>query len=244
MSRRRIDPAAGGIKTSIAALLLLTLIAPALADLPDGFVRLSEVDPQIGQDMRYAGSDNFTGRPVAGYEAPVCILTKQAAQALSRARALVAQKGMMLVVFDCYRPARAVTDLVNWSRTKGPSDPRWFPRVRREQLVEKGYVGLQSNHSRGSTVDLTLAPLDKPEAVSAGCGAPAAGALDMGSGFDCFDPVSATASPAVSAEARANRALLMDAMKAAGFRNYWGEWWHFKLTDEPFPKQRFDFPVR
>lgn len=242
---RRIRLASSGIKTSIAALLFLALAAPALAaDLPDGFVRLAEIDPAIGQDMRYAGPDNFTGRPVSGYEAPVCILTKQAAQALSRARVALGQKGMMLVVFDCYRPARAVTDLVDWSRTKGPPDPRWFPRVRREELVEKGYVGLQSNHSRGSTIDLTLAPLGKPDAVTAGCGALATGALDMGSGFDCFDPVSATASPDVSAQARANRALLFDAMKAAGFRNYAGEWWHFALKGESLPKQRFDFPVR
>ncbi|WP_348628543.1 M15 family metallopeptidase [Mesorhizobium sp. WSM3882] len=31
--------------------------------------------------------------------------------------------------------------------------------------------------------------------------------------------------------------------RAAGFRNYAREWWHFTLADEPFPKQRFDFPV-
>lgn len=226
-------------------MLLLTLATPALAgDLPDGFVQLAEIDPLIGQNMRYAGADNFTGRPVAGYDAPVCILTREAAEALSRARALLAPKGMTLVVFDCYRPTRAVDDLVHWTKTPGPPDPRWFPHVRREKLIAKGYVGLQSNHSRGSTVDLTLAPMGKPEAVSAGCGVPATGAVDMGSGFDCFDPVSATSSPAVSTEARANRALLLDAMKEAGFRNYAGEWWHFKLADEPYPKQRFDFPVR
>ncbi len=80
-------------------------------------------------------------------------------------------QGPDVVVFDCYRPARAVADLVDWSKTKGPPDPRWFPHVRREKLVEKGYVGLQSNHSRGSTVDVTLAPAGKPDAVTAGCDA-------------------------------------------------------------------------
>ncbi|TIT25088.1 MAG: D-alanyl-D-alanine dipeptidase, partial [Mesorhizobium sp.] len=43
--------------------------------------------------------------------------------------------------------------------------------------------------------------------------------------------------------AAANRKRLVEAMRVAGFRNYTREWWHFTLTDEPFPKQRFDFPV-
>lgn len=225
--------------------MILLLPGPAFAaDLPAGFVRLADTDPAIGQDIRYAGSDNFTGRPVTGYEAPACILTAKAAKALARARATVEARGMMLVVFDCYRPPRAVDDLVEWSRKPGPPDPRWFPRVRRDELLAKGYVGLQSNHSRGSTVDLTLAPVGRPNAVTVGCTPPPEGAVDMGSGFDCFDPVSATASKAASSEARGNRALLVEAMRAAGFRNYAGEWWHFSLADEPFPKQRFDFPVR
>ena len=70
------------------------------------------------------------------------------------------------------------------------------------------------------------------------------GALDFGTGYDCMDELSATASPGVSPQAHANRIMLRDLMVAAGFRPYRREWWHFELIDEPFPNQSFDFPIR
>jgi zinc D-Ala-D-Ala dipeptidase len=96
-----------------------------------------------------------------------------------------------------------------------------------------------------ATPTLTL-----PHLASAGhdgCGPEAArrdGALDMGSGFDCFDPVSHTDSPAVTPAQRANRQLLKRMMERQGFRNYTREWWHYTLAQEPFTQQYFDFPVR
>jgi len=70
--------------TIAAALATATLSAAAMAEepVPDDFVWLSDVAPTIEQDIRYYGSHNFLGRPVAGYEAPECILTRQAAEAL------------------------------------------------------------------------------------------------------------------------------------------------------------------
>ena len=55
--------------------------------LPDGFVRLSDIAPEIAQNMRYSGSQNFTGRPVPGYVSPSCILAKPVAEALKRVQA-------------------------------------------------------------------------------------------------------------------------------------------------------------
>ena len=211
--------------------------------LPRGLVRLAEVDDTIGQDMRYAGSDNFLGRPVKGYEAPACILTRAAAEALSRVQKSLAGDGLELVVFDCYRPARAVSDMVAWALHGGAPDPRWYPKVRRDALVMEGYVGTESSHSHGSTVDLAIVSLSGPAGEAPRCGAAVPGMLDFGTGFDCFDPSSETASQAVGAEATANRDRLLTAMRQAGFRNYAREWWHFTLRDEPFPKKRFDFPI-
>ncbi|RAZ90739.1 D-alanyl-D-alanine dipeptidase [Mesorhizobium hawassense] len=217
---------------------------PAHADpLPAGFVRLADVDPTIRQDIRYAGPENFLHRKADGYDAPVCILTTQAAKALSRVQKAMTEKGLTLIVFDCYRPARAVTDMGKWTREGGPPDPQWYPTVERGDLIAKGYVGELSSHSRGSTVDLAIAGAGKTGPVPPACGAPDGGTLDFGTGFDCFDPMSETAHRPLPAEAAANRKMLLAAMRAAGFRNYAREWWHFTLAKEPFPKQRFDFPV-
>ena len=213
------------------------------APLPAGFVRLADVDPSIRQDIRYAGLENFLHRKAEGYDGPVCILTAQAAKALSRVQQAMTEKGLTLVVFDCYRPAQAVADMGKWTREGGPPDPQWYPTVKRGDLIAEGYVGELSSHSRGSTVDLAIATLEKTSPARPACGAPDGDTLDFGTGFDCFDPKSQTASALIGAEAASNRKLLLAAMHAAGFRNYAREWWHFTLAKEPFPKQRFDFPV-
>ncbi|AZO13179.1 D-alanyl-D-alanine dipeptidase [Mesorhizobium sp. M3A.F.Ca.ET.174.01.1.1] len=228
----------------VVFLATLALFSPASADpLPSGFVRLADVDATIRQDIRYAGADNFLRRKVDGYEAPVCILTEQAARALSNVQKAIAAKGLTLVVFDCYRPARAVADMVRWTMQGGPPDPQWYLNVDRGDLIAKGYVGELSSHSRGSTVDLAIAEKKGNGTIHPTCGAPDAGTLDFGTGFDCFDPASETARRPLPIVAAANRKILLSAMRAAGFRNYAREWWHFTLAPEPFPKQRFDFPV-
>lgn len=237
-------------RTSSVSASLLAILAglaatpvPARADaLPAGFVRLAEVDASIRQDMRYAGADNFVGRRLAGYEAPACILTDKAAKALARVQQAVAADGFTLVVFDCYRPERAVADMVRWSKAGGPADPRWFPAVRRESLVPAGYVGARSAHSRGSTVDLAMVKAGSGGA-DPGCGAAAAEMAEFGTGFDCFDRKSRTLFSPLPPGAAENRARLVRAMKAEGFVNYSREWWHFTLSGEPFPGRRFDFPV-
>jgi len=227
------------------ALLALLLPASASADaLPQGFVHLSEVAPSIVQDIRYAGHDNFTRQPVPGYQAANCILTRQAAQALRQVQDRIEASGRTLVVHDCYRPQRAVASFVRWVGQGGGTDRKWYPDTRRSDLIARGYIGARSAHSRGSTVDVSIAERDGPAGIGAtGCGAKLPQSLDFGTGFDCFDEKSATASTAVSAEARSNRRLLVDLMKNAGFKNYPGEWWHFTLADEPFPRQSFDFPI-
>jgi D-alanyl-D-alanine dipeptidase len=226
------------------ALMLAAFVPPAHADaLPAGFVRLADVDPSIRQDIRYAGSDNFLHRKVNGYEAPACILTEQAAKALFAVQKAIAAKSLTLVVFDCYRPARAVADMGEWTKQGGPPDPQWYPKVKRGDLIAKGYVGELSTHSRGSTVDVAIARTDHRSSPNPACGAVDADTLDFGTGFDCFDPMSETAHHGLASQAATNRKMLVDAMRAGGFKNYVREWWHFTLTNEPFAKERFDFPI-
>ena len=200
-------------------------------NLRDGFSYLSDIDPTIVQDMRYAGPDNFTHAPVPGYGAGECVLTTEAAKALADVQADLHAKGYGLLVYDCYRPAKAVRRFVEWVAEAGPTDPEHNPHVARNHLLAEGYIGRRSSHSSGGTVDLTLVRLGEKTS------------MPMGTGFDFFDPLAYTASRQVSAEARANRKLLVDAMAHRGFRNYKREWWHFRYEHEPFAGKMFDFDI-
>jgi len=233
----------------------LAVLAPG-PTLPDGFVDLAEVAPGIIVDLRYATADNFVGRPVRGYENARCLLTKAAAAALARAEGALEGQGYRLVVYDCYRPKRAVDDFVDWARTP-PADartPEHNPAVPRSELFGRGYIAARSGHSRGSTVDLTLVARSSPVASGAplsaggsdcrvvrGARAPD-GTLNMGTTFDCLDE-RAHDDADVPAEARHNRLLLRAALGKQGFVPYRKEWWHFTLADEPFPDTYFDFAI-
>ncbi len=243
--------------SSIPLLAATTPIASAAEhQLPAGFVYLRAVDPTILQNIRYHGGHNFLGRPAEGYGAPECILTALAAERLAGVQAKLAQQGMSLKVYDCYRPGRAVLDFVDWAKDLADTKTRaeFYPTLDKDKLFELGYIARRSSHSRGSTVDLAIVslpaarePAFDPKAQRP-CFNPAGAryadnSLDFGTGYDCFHELSHTANSAVGQSAMANRQLLLDTMESAGFENYDREWWHFTLSDEPFPDTYFDFPI-
>jgi D-alanyl-D-alanine dipeptidase len=201
---------------------------------PRSFVDASTVVPNLALEMRYAGSHNFVGRPINGYQAPVCLLTRQAATALAAVQADLARFGLGLKVFDCYRPTRAVADFAAWARDLNDQAHRaeFYPDVEKSQLFALGYIAERSGHSRGSTVDLTV--IDRATGAE----------LGMGSAFDLFDPRSWPESNAVGPAQRANRLMLQSIMRAHGFKPLEQEWWHFTLEHEAYPRTYFDFPVR
>jgi len=223
--------------------------------MPASFAKLGPIAPAIRQDIRYAGPFNFTGRRVPGYDAAQCILWRPAAEALARAQARLAKEGFHLKVYDCYRPTRAVRAFVKWSRTKGEDalKPVFYPAIDKARLLSLGYIATHSKHSRGIAVDAGLVRADEPERPSPTGGGPCDGpfeqrakesSVDLGTAFDCLSELSRTAHPHVSAEARANRARLLRALRAEGFRNYWREWWHFEFHGPSSPKTAYDFPVQ
>jgi D-alanyl-D-alanine dipeptidase len=240
--------------TALAAALWLGAglsLAGAEPAFPAPFVALSDIDPTIRQDMRYAGRNNFIGRPLAGYDAPSCLVAEAAARALARAQAVLADRGLSLLVLDCYRPQQATDDIVRWAAEKPDARSWWHPAIRRGSLFDRGYIARRSGHSRGYSVDLTIvrteAAPDLTPNETADCTQPPADgatALDFGTAFDCFDPSSATQSTAVSRAARANRDLLVSVMAKAGFRNYAQEWWHFSLVAMPANAAYHDFAIR
>jgi D-alanyl-D-alanine dipeptidase len=219
--------------------LWLTFLVPGTTlghaqDRPASFVDAATAVPGLVVEMRYAGSDNFVGRPIAGYERPLCLLTRQAAAALAEVQRDLGPRGFGLKVYDCYRPARAVAHFVRWARDADDiaRKAEFYPGLDKRNLFREGYIATRSGHSRGSTVDLTLVHLRDGREV------------DMGSGFDLFDPRSWPSHPGVPEAARRNRALLGAAMRARGFRGHRKEWWHFTLAGEPYPGTIFDFPIR
>jgi D-alanyl-D-alanine dipeptidase len=238
----------------IVAALLMT---PSIAAAQTPLVHLRDIDPSIRQEMHYAGPDNFTGRPLPGYDAPECLLRRTAALALKQVQADLVKAGYSLKVYDCYRPTRAVAAMAAWSRNPHamPDTSRFYPRLDKSKLFALGYISGRSAHSRGVAVDLTVVPLKAPPAAAfdpgkryGPCTAPQADrapddSLDMGTGFDCFSMKSWTASAAITPAQKANRRVLWDAMHRHGFTNYKREWWHFSY-DRADDGMAFDVPVR
>jgi D-alanyl-D-alanine dipeptidase len=206
--------------------------------------------------MRYTTSNNFVGRPIAGYQEAACVLTTAAASALAEVQAQANLQGYSLKVYDCFRPQRAVDNFVAWADDLDDQKMKeaFYPGVPKDELFSRGYIAERSGHSRGSTVDLTLVRLGsaQPQAdsmVDYDCRASEAqrhpdNSINMGTSYDCFDVLSHTDNPGVGDDVLANRHVLRDLMEAAGFTNYEQEWWHYTLRQEPFPGQYFDFPIQ
>ncbi|MBL1067153.1 M15 family metallopeptidase [Streptomyces sp. 7-21] len=254
-------PSALRTAVPITAALLVATTTPAQADpepkAPEDFVALADIDPTILHDIRYHTAHNFVGEPIDGYNMPLCILTRDAAQALSEAQETLRQQGYTLKVYDCYRPQRAVDQFVEWAEDLDDQRMRdeFYPRVDKSRLFEDGYIAENSGHSRGSTVDLTLVQLPAaeqrpyiPGEPLTDCAAPQDerfpdNSIDMGTGFDCFDTLSHTLDPRIQGEQRTNRQLLKKTLEDVGFVNYDREWWHFTYTPEAYPDTYFNFPV-
>ena len=244
------------MKTIAIALLAAAAVSQANAQaLPGGFVYLRDVDPTIIQDIRYAGSNNFVGRPLAGYAAGECVVKRPVALALKNIQQELAKQKLSLKMFDCYRPARAVADMVAWSRNgrETAAERRYNPAFRKADLFRLGYIATHSGHSTGSALDLTLVDLDAdnsagfdPTKPYADCTAPAdarapEGSVDMGTGYDCSDVKSHTAARSITPAQRRWRNMLTAAMARQGFVNYSKEWWHFSLPGAG--GQAYDFPI-
>lgn len=199
----------------------------------EDFVFVDELVPGIRWDAKYATWDNFTGKPVDGYLVNRVAGTRALCAALERAQEKAASLGFGLLLWDGYRPQRAVDSFLRWSRQRedGRTKARHYPNIDRAEMFAQGYVAAKSGHSRGSTVDLTLYHLATGELVS------------MGGDHDLMDPVSHHGAHGVAHAAAENRGSLRSLMEDCGFRAYPCEWWHYTLDGEPYPDTYFDFPV-
>ena len=224
------------MKTAIASLALILSSTVSANDIPADFVDVASLIPSVQIQMAYVGQHNFVGTRVDGYQANKCYLQQNAAQALVKVQQAAMAKGYSLWIFDCYRPQRAVNHFMRWAAdlTDTRTKAQYYPNLGKDQLVGE-YIAEKSGHSRGSTIDLTLAKQDEQ-----GNWQP----LDMGSPFDMFDPVSNVGAAGISPQQTANRQLLQDLMHAAGFKVYSMEWWHFTHQPPAYTDTYFDFVVR
>ncbi len=197
------------------------------------FVFVDEVVPGIRWDAKYATWDNFTGKPVDGYLANRVIGTQALCAALDRAQEEAAVLGFGLLLWDGYRPQRAVDRFLQWAHEPedGRTKQRHYPNIDRAAMFEQGYVATRSGHSRGSTIDLTLYHLATGELAQ------------MGGDHDLMDTISHHGARGITEVEARNRAHLRSVMEACGFSAYESEWWHYTLRDEPHRDTYFDFPV-
>lgn len=241
--------------------VMIALVVAAIArsataqTLPGGFVYLGDIDPTIRRDIRYAGTNNFVGRPLAGYGAAECVVKRDVGLALKRVQVELSSQHLSLKMLDCYRPEHAVHDMVVWARNgqETPAERRYNPAFSKKDLFRLGYIAEHSGHSTGAAVDLTLVDLKAdnsqvfdPNKTYADCTAPAAvrapeASVDMGTGYDCSDLKAHTAARSITPAQRRWRNLLVAAMAKQGFVNYSKEWWHFSLPGAGGPA--YDFPI-
>lgn len=164
------------------------------------FVRVADYIPDVVVDLKYAGTDNFTGQQI--YDFTDVYLRYGTVKKLILVQQTLRQQGLGLKIWDGFRPPSAQFKL--WDICPDST------------YVANPNTGFGS-HSRGNTVDITLVDSNGNELV-------------MPTGFDDFSKLADRDYSDCTQEAAANAQLLQNIMTDAGFSAYWGEWWHYSGT--------------
>ena len=198
------------------------------------FVNITDVVPDAILEIRYFSTYNFVGARIDGYEEPVALMTRVAADSLRAASDDLRRHGYCIKIYDAYRPQRGVDHFMRWALELGDTVTKayFYPRLTKKEVFDGEYVATRSGHSRGSTVDLTIVDMKTGKEV------------DMGGTFDWFGEESHPSYRGITDAQFKNRMLLRDIMVAHGFKPLEEEWWHFTLANEPYPDTYFDFPVQ
>ncbi len=219
--------------TTILVFLSFVLVSDASQISYDksDFLPIYTVINDAAYDIRYYSSYNFTGNKIRGYNAPIAYMTKEGANALASAADNLRKQGYRLLIWDSYRPQKAVDNFVEWiNNPNDAGDKSFYPNLRKSDLLKGQYIASKSGHTRGSTVDLTLIKKD-------------GSFVDMGGTFDLFSEISHPDYKKLSRAQKKNRQILHDAMIKAGFNGIDSEWWHFTLENEPYPDTYFNFDI-
>lgn len=180
---------------------------------PGEFVRIRDYIPDIYVDLKYATADNFTGHVIYNFTDPW--LRYSSVQKLAKAQDILNRQGYSLVIWDAFRPHAAQHKL--WEVYPVPG------------FVANPITGC-SPHTRGNTVDVALVTLNGE-------------LLEMPSEFDDFSDRANRDYSDATADAAKYATTMENAMKEAGFRPYFDEWWHFVDLDPYDPDYDFTPPA-
>lgn len=233
----------------VISLLVISCTQKSTADVApeedsSQFVMLTDVIPDVILEIRYYSTYNFIGERIPGYEAPIAILTRQAADSLKAVSDELNELGYRLKIFDAYRPQMAVDRFMEWAEDMNDTLMKqyFYPELEKPRIIPEDYVCRKSGHTRGSTIDLTLFDMKLEKEVDMGCTYDYFGEM---SHPDILPGQQAGAYPSVLTDQQyENRMILRHAMLAHGFKPFDSEWWHFTLENEPFPNTYFTFPIR
>ena len=164
------------------------------------FVAVADYIPDILIDLKYAGTDNFTGQVV--YDFSTAYLRYGTVRKLAAVQEDLRQLGLGLKIWDGFRPVSAQYKL--WEIC---------PDTRYVANPQLGF----SSHSRGNTVDVTMVDEDGRE-------------VEMPTAFDDFSKKADREYSDCTQEAADNALILEALMEKHGFSGYKNEWWHFTDT--------------
>lgn len=213
----------GGISNGALSLLSLFLILSALAVQP-ALVDVATLDPRFVLDIKYATSDNFTGKQL--YPVARCLLRAEPAQ-----RVVAAQKyldehhpGYVLMLKDCYRPRHI--QRVMWEVVAGTPQ---------QSYVANPNSKTGSVHNYGCAVDVTLIDKEGRE-------------VDMGTAYDAFEEKAQprhedrllAAGDLTAAQVAARRILRAAMLEGGGFKMIRNEWWHFDAIQGAALRQKYE----
>ncbi len=194
-----------------AAVLILALFVPSAvfgqgpSPSPDSqFVDIHRVDRTIVIDLRYAGPNNFTHKPLYPPGMPA-LVRSSVAQRLVVAQKYLKERGYGLKIWDAYRPKLAQEKL-------------WEAAKNNDYVADPKEGGIGSMHTRGAAVDATLVDRNGKD-------------VPMPTEFDNFTPAAMLEYQGTNPVIRSNLKLLQKAMARAGFYGLRTEWWHFCAGD-------------
>lgn len=218
-----------------------SVAADTLSEQSD-FVVVTDVIPDAILEIRYYSTYNFIGDRIPGYEEPIAILTRQAADSLKAVSDDLKEMGYRIKIYDAYRPQCAVDYFMKWAKDLDDTRMKeyFYPELSKDVLIPQQYIATHSGHTRGSTVDLTLFDMATEKEADMGCtfdyfGRASHPGVKPGEDVGGYRPI--------NQQQYDNRMILRRAMMRHGFKPYECEWWHFTLRNEPFPNTYFEFPV-
>ncbi|MEZ4842647.1 MAG: M15 family metallopeptidase [Bacteroidia bacterium] len=211
------------IRTKKNAVIVREISAFEQQFVDSGLVDVVKTNPKIRVFLRYATDSNFLKRIIYP-SLKSAYLEKNTAQKLAVAQQFLSEQHahLHLLIWDAARPVSS--QQIMWNSLDMPSH-------------EKGrFVSNPANHSLhnyGCAVDVTLADQNGKT-------------LDMGTDFDQFDTLAqpkfemyCLQNKKLTQQQFANRMLLRNVMKKAGFSTISSEWWHFNSCSRWYAKEHF-----